>query len=170
MPATERLTIHARRTPAGGIAPALAFLAGGEVLGHAVLQHRETDGPPRWYVTDRDAPPFAVEDTVVEGRRTWLLSRLDGGPFARIEVAGERPLDVVVLDGTDHLVRVEEDGTLRHADGGRLGRVERPLDLEAPDGATLELPVGGDPVLRAALLTLPLCVLPHAASLRSAGP
>jgi hypothetical protein len=166
-PHTERLHVRARR-PAGVSTLTFSFEREGSVLGHAVLRRRHRGERDRWFVTDREAPPFVVEDTVVEGHRTWLLARPDGAPFGRIEVVRRRPLDVAVLDGTDHLVRVTPDGTLRAPDdGSRLGRISLPDEPDQADGAILELPTGIPATLRAALLTLPLCVLPASPSLRS---
>jgi hypothetical protein len=166
-PPTERIHVRARR-PAGVSMLTLAFERGADVLGHAVLRRRHRGQLDRWFVTDREAPPFVVEDTTVENRRTWLLARPDGAPFGRIEVVNRRPLDVAVLDGTQHLVRLSPDGTLTAPrDGTRLGRITFPAQPDEVDGTVLELPTGVPNTLRAALLTLPLCILPAAPSLRS---
>jgi hypothetical protein len=159
MPATELLTVHGRH-PAGVSTATFSFARGGEVIGHAV-RRRFAGDRVLWHVTDRAVPPFVIEQ---QGATSggWLLTRPDGAPFARIVVASTRPLEVEVLDGEHHLVRVHPDGTLARPESrARLGRI----DLSAasgggPDGTVIELPIDTDPVLRAALLTLPLCLSP----------
>jgi hypothetical protein len=158
-PPTHQLLVRAR-LPAGVSTATFSFERDDVVLGHAVRRAR-ADGLIVWHVTDGEAPPFVVEVACNEGSASWLLSRPDGAPFARITVTGERPLDLEVLDTHEHLVRVDDDGTLSDHDGTRLGHVDLAgADRGDPDGITLELPTGGDPTLRAALLTIPLCVVP----------
>jgi hypothetical protein len=160
-PPTHQLRVRARLT-AGVSTATFSFEREGVVVGHAVRRIRH-DGAVIWYVTDQEAPPFVVEVATAARTRSWLLSRPDGAPFARIAVAAERPLDLEVLEVREHHVRVSDDGTLSADDGTRLGRID--LDAAAagdPAGTALELPTGGDPTLRAALLTIPLCVVPPA--------
>jgi hypothetical protein len=157
MPATDLLTVHGRH-PAGVSTATFSFDRGGEVIGHAVRRQFE-GGRVLWHVTDRVVPPFVIEQ---QGSTAgaWLLTRPDGAPFARIVVASTRPLEVEVLDGKRHLVRVHPDGTLAEPESGaRLGRIDLSAASDGgPVGTVLELPVDTDPALRAALLTLPLCL------------
>jgi hypothetical protein len=168
MPDTDQLTVHARR-PAGVSTATFSFERGGVVVGHAV-RRRFPAGRQVWHVTDQHAPPFVAELQPTEPPG-WLLSRPDGAPFARIVVASRQPLDLEVLDGDHHLLRVQPDGTLTGVpDGERLGRLELPGPaIDGPDGAVLELPAQACATLRAALLTLPLCLAPAGSGGVSAG-
>jgi hypothetical protein len=157
MRSPDLVTVHARH-PAGVSTATFSFERDGGVIGHAV--QRPSDGDRvLWHVTDRVAPPFVVEQLATDPA-AWLLTRPDGAPFARIVVTSTRPLDVVVLDGQRHLVRVHRDGTLTEPRAGtRLGRIDLSTATDGdPAGTRLELPVDTDPVLRAALLTLPFCL------------
>jgi hypothetical protein len=159
-PPTSRLRLHPRLS-AGVSTATFAREDGGAVLGHAVRRCRG-DGRTVWHVTDHATPPFVVEQRRADAGPGWLLSRPDGVPFARIEVASSDPLDLTVLDGGVRVLHLDPDGTFSAgADRDPLGRV----DLEAAvcgdtRGTVLELPSDADPVLRAALLTIPLCILP----------
>jgi hypothetical protein len=157
---TARLRLHPRLT-AGVSTATFARESDGVVLGHAVRRCR-ADGRTVWHVTDDRTPPFVVEQQRSDAGPGWLLTRPDGVPFARIAVASSEPLDLTVIDGGVRVLRLHADGTLSAGGhGDRLGR----LDLEAAvsgdvGGAVLELPTGADHTLRAAFLTIPLCVLP----------
>jgi hypothetical protein len=166
MPATDQLTVHARR-PAGVSTATFSFERRGVVVGHAV-RRTFPGGRQVWHVTDQHAPPFVAELQPTEPPG-WLLSRPDGAPFARIVVVSRRPLDLEVLDGDHHLLRVHRDGSLTGVPHGqRLGRLELPGPaIDGPDGAVLELPASAGPTLRATLLTLPLCLAPSSSA---AGP
>jgi hypothetical protein len=157
MPDTDQLTVHARR-PAGVSTATFSFERGDVVVGHAV-RRRFPGGRQVWHVTDQQAPPFVAELQPTEPPG-WLLSRPDGAPFARIVVASRHPLDLEVLDGAHTLLRVQPDGSLTGVpDGAPIGRLELPGSaVDGPDGAVLELPARASPSLRAALLTLPLCL------------
>jgi hypothetical protein len=161
MPRTDRLTVHAR-LPAGVSTATFSFERSGVVVGHAVRRSFR-QGRVVWHVTDQHAPPFVAELQPTEPPG-WLLSRPDGAPFARIVVTSRQPLDLEVLAGDHRLLRVEADGILAGIpDGERIGRLELPGPaLDGPDGAVLELPRQASHTLRAALLTLPLCLAPSA--------
>jgi hypothetical protein len=168
MPATDQLTVHARR-PAGVSTATFSFERRGEVVGHAV-RRLFPGGRQVWHVTDQHAPPFVAELQPTEPPG-WLLSRPDGAPFARIVVASRQPLDLDVLDGAHHLLRVQPDGTLTGVpDGAPIGRLQLPgTAIDGPDGAVLELPAEASPTLRATLLTLPLCLAPSGSGARTDG-
>jgi hypothetical protein len=144
--------LAATARPTSRTADRAAWSTAGELpTGRADQPTGRTAGHPTWRSADRAAR-----------RPSWLLTRPDGAPFARIDLLRRHPLDVNILDGTRHLVRIQPDGTFRDVDDGQpLGRIL--LDDDPGAGGTeLELPAEGDPVLRASLLTLPLCVLPGA--------
>jgi hypothetical protein len=163
MPATDQLIVHARR-PAGVSTATFSFERQGMVVGHAV-RRLFPGGRQVWHVTDQHAPPFVAELQPTEPAG-WLLSRPDGAPFARIVVASREPLDLEVLDGAHTLLRVQPDGSLTGVPHGEpIGRLELPGSAtDGPDGAVLELPEQVGPSLRAALLTLPLCLAPTGGS------
>jgi hypothetical protein len=160
-PSSEHLQLRARH-PAGVASATYAYERAGVVLGHAV-RRRRPDGRVVWHVTDREAPPFLVEELPGPDVPGWLLTRPDGVPFARILVAGPGPFDLRVLGCSQQLVHVASDGSLTSGQSGQLGRIETaPSASSSPDGASIEVPVGCDPAVRAAVLTLPLCLLPSA--------
>jgi hypothetical protein len=170
-PTTARLRLHPRLT-AGVSTATFARESDGVVLGHAVRRCRR-DGRTVWHVTDHRTPPFVVEQQRSDAGPGWLLTRPDGVPFARIAVARGEPLDLTVLDGGVRVLHLHEDGTLSAGvDGHRLGRIDLAAAVSGDaGGAVLELPAGAGHTLRAAFLTIPLCVLPddheeHAASPR----
>jgi hypothetical protein len=160
-PRTQRLRLRARH-PAGVASAVYAYELAGAVLGHAV-QRSGHDGRLVWHVTDSEAPPFLVEELPDRDTPGWLLTRPDGVPFARILVAGPGPLDLRVLDCSQQLLHVDTDGTLTSGASTPIGRIEVPTPTSwSADSVPIEVPVGGDPALRAAVLTLPLCLLPSA--------
>jgi hypothetical protein len=160
-PRTQHLRLRARH-PAGVASATFAYERDGVVLGHAVLR-RGHDGRVVWHVTDSEAPPFVVEELPGSDAPGWLLTRPDGLPFARILVAGPDPLDLRILDCSQQLVHVDPDGTLTSGASDPLGRIEVLCSPpSSPDAVSIEIPVGVDPAVRAAMLTLPLCLLPSA--------
>jgi hypothetical protein len=161
MTATDQLTVHAC-PPAGVSSTTFSFERDGRVLGHAVRRTLD-DGRVVWHVTDGEAPPFVVEPGPAVAPRSWLLTRPDGAPFARIDLTAEAPLELEVVDAEAHVVRLLPDGELVDPDGDvHLGTIDlTDAGPAVPDGVVLELPSGGDPALRAALLTIPLCLLPR---------
>jgi hypothetical protein len=160
-PRSEHLRLRARH-PAGVASATYEYDRAGVVIGHAVLR-RGHDGRLVWHVTDSEAPPFVVEELPGSDAPGWLLTRTDGLPFARILVAGPRPLDLRILGCSQQLVHVDPDGTLTSGASDPVGRIEVPSSLSsAPDAVSIEVPLDVAPAVRAAMLTLPLCLLPSA--------